>query len=143
LPALQVAAPPEFKGKEGIWTPEHLFVAAVNSCFMTTFLAVAEASKLRFRSFDCTARGILENVEGSGYRMTEIKLYPRLEVTAVGDVERAARIIEKARRNCLISNSIKTEVLMEPTIISTKDDLPRTLAQLESKLAGGNVNRGQ
>ena len=51
LPNLQVDAPPEFKGHEGAWTPEHLFVAAVNSCFMTTFLAIAENSKLEFVSF--------------------------------------------------------------------------------------------
>ena len=28
LPDLEVDAPPEFKGHEGVWTPEHLFVAA-------------------------------------------------------------------------------------------------------------------
>lgn len=36
---LEVATPPEFpKGIEGVWSPEHLFTAAVSSCFMTTFL---------------------------------------------------------------------------------------------------------
>jgi organic hydroperoxide reductase OsmC/OhrA len=111
---------------------------------MTTFLAVAEVSKLPFRSFDCTARGILANVEGSGYQMTEIKLYPRVEVTAARDVERAARIIEEARRDCLISNSIKTEVIVEPTVFATKDDLPRAFAQLDTDpLASRAVNRGQ
>lgn len=39
---IEVATPLEFpKGIEGIWSPEHLFVAAVSSCLMTT-LAVAE-----------------------------------------------------------------------------------------------------
>ena len=56
LPNLQVDAPPEFKG-EGTWTPEHLFVGAVNSCFMTTFLAIAENSKLDFVSFKADAKG--------------------------------------------------------------------------------------
>ena len=46
LPTLEVAAPPEFEGREGVWTPEHLYVGAVLSCFMTTFLAIAENSKL-------------------------------------------------------------------------------------------------
>ena len=32
LPNLHVDAPPEFKGHDGVWTPEHLFVASVNSC---------------------------------------------------------------------------------------------------------------
>ena len=60
LPSLKVDAPPEFKGHEGVWTPEHLFVASVNSCFMTTFLAIAENSKLEFVSFTADAKGKLE-----------------------------------------------------------------------------------
>ena len=46
LPAIVFGAPPEFKGREGQWTPEHLLVASVNACFMLTFLAVAENSNL-------------------------------------------------------------------------------------------------
>ena len=34
LPELHVDAPPEFKGHPGVWTPERLFVAAVNSRFI-------------------------------------------------------------------------------------------------------------
>ncbi len=46
---IEVATPPEFtKGMPGIWSPEHLLVAAVNSCLMTTFLAIAENSRLAF-----------------------------------------------------------------------------------------------
>jgi organic hydroperoxide reductase OsmC/OhrA len=51
LPALEVVAPPEFQGHEGSWTPEHLYVASVSSCFMTTFLAIAQNSKLEVVSF--------------------------------------------------------------------------------------------
>lgn len=58
---IEVATPPEFSGgMAGIWSPEHLFVAAAASCFMTTFLAVAEKSRLEFISFSCKASGILE-----------------------------------------------------------------------------------
>jgi organic hydroperoxide reductase OsmC/OhrA len=40
---IEVATPPQFpKGIPGIWSPEHLFTAAVSSCFMTTFLSIAE-----------------------------------------------------------------------------------------------------
>ena len=41
-PEIEVATPPEFKGHEGIWSPEDLFVASVNVCVMSTFLAFAE-----------------------------------------------------------------------------------------------------
>lgn len=116
LPKLTVDAPPEFKGHDGVWTPEHLFVASVNSCFMTTFLAIAENSKLDFVSFQADAKGKLENPDGKGFMMTEITLRPKLVISHARDVERAGRILEKAEKHCLISNSIKTETKLESEI---------------------------
>jgi peroxiredoxin-like protein len=118
LPNLKVDAPPEFKGHEGVWTPEHLFVASINSCFMTTFLAIAENSKLDFVSFKADAKGKLEKVDGRGFIMTEVVLRPKLVIRHARDAERAIRILEKAEKNCLISNSIKTETKLEPEITS-------------------------
>jgi len=117
LASLQVASPPEFHGHEGVWTPEHYFVAAVNSCFMTSFLAIAEMSKLEFVSFDCRAVGKLEKVEGIGLQMTEVIVKPKLVIRLGKDLERAQRILEKAEKNCLISNSIKSSVKLEPELV--------------------------
>ena len=116
MPCLHVDAPPEFKGHEGSWTPEHLFVGAVNTCFMTTFLAIAENSKLDFVSFKTAADGKLEKLEGQGFQMTEVTLRPKLVISNSRDAERATRILEKAEKHCLISNSIKTAVHLEPEI---------------------------
>lgn len=116
LPSLKVDAPPEFKGHQGVWTPEHLFVASVNSCFMTTFLAIAENSKLEFESFRADAKGKLEKIADKGFMMTEITLQPKLVIRNARDAERASRILEKAEKHCLISNSIKTQTKLEPDI---------------------------
>lgn len=116
LPVLEVASPPEFQGHEHTWTPEHLFVASVNSCYMATFVAIAELSKLDVVSFTSNAVGKLEKTEGQGYRITEIVLRPKLVIRFESDAERAQRILEKAERNCLISNSISTAVTLEPEI---------------------------
>jgi peroxiredoxin-like protein len=117
LPELEVAAPPEFKGHEGIWTPEHLFVGAISSCFMTTFLAIAELSKLEVVAFATSAEGRLEKVEGIGLQITEVLLRPRLTLRRPEDRDRALRILEKAERNCLISNSATSRVRLEPEIL--------------------------
>ena len=107
---IEVATPPEFeKGIAGIWSPEHLYTSAVLSCFMTTFLAIAEFSKLEFKSFECDAEGILDKVEGK-FLMTEIRLKPRLIIDNESKKERAERILEKSEAACLISNSINTKV---------------------------------
>jgi peroxiredoxin-like protein len=115
-PSLRVDAPPEFKGHDGVWTPEDLFVASVNSCFMTTFLAIAENSRLEFVSFKADAKGKLEKLNGWGFMMTEIVLKPKLVIRHRRDAERALRILEKAEKHCLISNSIKAGTKLEPDI---------------------------
>lgn len=113
---IEVATPPEFdKGVEGIWSPEHLYTAAINSCFMTTFLAIADYSKLEFTDLKCSAEGILEKVEGK-YLMTEVILSPILTIVQEKDKEKAERIMHKAEAACLISNSIKTKVSLNPKV---------------------------
>lgn len=113
---IAVATPPEFpKGVAGIWSPEHFFTAAVNSCFMTTFLAIAENSKLEFHSFSCESKGKLEQVEGK-FLMTEILLKPTLVIYKYEDLEKAERILQKAEKACLISNSIKSTVVLQTNI---------------------------
>ena len=116
LPKLDVDAPQEFKGHDGVWTPEHLFVASVNSCFMTTFLAIAENSKLDFVKFKADAEGTLENVKDHGLMITHITLRPKLVLKHSRDTERALRIFRKAEKHCLISNSIRAETKLEPQV---------------------------
>ena len=114
-PEVQVATPPEFKGHEGIWSPEDLFVASVNVCVMNTFLAFAERAGLAFASYESEAEGRLELVDGK-FQFTTIGLKPRITLQPGGDVGKAMEILAKAEANCLISNSIKARVTAEPTI---------------------------
>ncbi|CAN5873072.1 hypothetical protein BH11BAC7_BH11BAC7_16420 [soil metagenome] len=114
---IEVATPPEFtKGIAGIWSPEHLFTAAVNSCLMTTFLAIAENSKLSFSQFNCKAKGKLEQVDGK-FLVTEIILEPTVTIEDENDRAKAERVLLKSEAACLISNSIKSKVIMNSTIL--------------------------
>jgi len=113
---IEVATPPEFpKGIPGIWSPEHLFTAAVSSCLMTTFLSIAENSKLDFVSFRCSSKGKLEQREGK-FLMSEVHLFPVVTIRDEKDRERALRVLQKSEANCLISNSIKSTVTMTPVV---------------------------
>ena len=113
---IEVATPPEFpKGMPNIWSPEHLFTASVSSCLMTTFLAIAENSKLEFSGFSCKSKGVLERVDGK-YAMTKVILEPTVTIKDEKDRERAERILQKSESACLISNSIKSKVTMEVTV---------------------------
>ncbi len=113
---IEVATPPEFPGGvEGIWSPEHLFVASVSSCFMTTFTAIAEYSKLKFEELTVPATGLMSNETGK-FAITEIVLSPKLVIQDDNQKDKALRILQKAEEACLITRSIKTEVKLEPTI---------------------------
>jgi len=114
---IEVATPPQFpKGVEGVWSPEHFFTAAVNSCFMTTFLAIAENSRLEFKEFNCNAVGVLDQIEGK-FLMTEVVLNPILIITKEEDKEKALRVLDKSEKACLISNSITSKVSLNPIVI--------------------------
>jgi organic hydroperoxide reductase OsmC/OhrA len=117
LGCIEVATPPEFpKGIPGIWSPEHLFTASVASCLMTTFLAIAENFKLNFGYFLCHAKGKLETVEGKMI-MSEVQLFPEVSVASIGEKEKAIKVLDKAEKACLISNSIRSKVLIVSTIL--------------------------
>jgi peroxiredoxin-like protein len=116
LPEIAVGAPPEFKGREGNWSPEHLLVASLNACYMLTFLAIAENSKIALMSFSSTANGKLEKVTGGNFQITEIVVKPRIVIASANDLGRIPRILEKAKENCFISNSIKSAVKLEPEV---------------------------
>jgi peroxiredoxin-like protein len=114
--SIEVATPPEFpNGIAGIWSPEHLLLASVNSCLMTTFLAIAENSKLEFINFESNATGKLEKVDGK-FLISEITLNPVISIKFEKDKEKALRLIEKSEAACLISNSIKSKIILNPQV---------------------------
>ncbi|WP_445664312.1 OsmC family protein [Fodinibius sp. AD559] len=112
----EVATPPQFDGGvEGIWSPEHLFVSSASSCFMTTFTAIAEYSKLNFEDLKVQATGKLDKVDGK-FVVSEIILKPELSIADEKFVDKARRIMEKAEEACLITRSIKSEVHFDPKV---------------------------
>jgi organic hydroperoxide reductase OsmC/OhrA len=116
-PAISVGAPPEFGGTDDVWSPEHLCVAAVNSCVMLTFIAIAANSKLPFRAYSAEAVGTLERVEGRGPVITRVVVKPRVTVSADVDRSKVERIVQMTERSCYISNSLNATVAVEPEII--------------------------
>ena len=111
LSSISFSAPPEFSGEPGRWTPEHFLVAAVASCFVTTFSGIAEKSRLEFVSFNLDSEGVLGNEDGI-WRFTEIKLRPVVTILKEVDRERVMRLLEKAEKSCLIARSLQCKVAL-------------------------------
>lgn len=114
---LTIATPPEFpKGEENIWSPEHYFLAAVNGCLLTTFLAIAENYKLNFIDFESNSVGKLEVIDKK-YTISEVELKPVITIAKESDYNLAIKVIEKSEKACLISNSIKSKIILKPIIV--------------------------
>jgi peroxiredoxin-like protein len=118
------SAPPEFQGETGKWTPEHLFLASVAGCFVSTFSGMAKFSKFEFLSLDLEVEGVISKEEG-GWRFTQVNLLPRLKITQEKDRERANRLLEKAEKTCLVTRSINSKLIMEPELIVEEEVLER------------------
>ena len=78
-PSIAFSAPPEFKGQAGHWTPEHFFVAAVASCFVSTFSGMAFNSNFEFFSLELETEGIVAQ-DQAGWHFREVILHPRLTI---------------------------------------------------------------
>ena len=115
VPDLRTAPPLDFDGPGDAWSPEQLLLAAVEACFLLTFRAVAQASRLEFMSLSVEAEGVVDRVNGVT-RFTEIVLRPRVALPAGVDWVRVQRALEKAERACLVSASLDTRIRLEPEI---------------------------
>lgn len=115
LPELLVATPPEFGGPLHRWSPEHLFVASAASCFMTTYLAIAEASHLAVEGIEVPATGILVRGEDRRYSIEQIELAPYIRLADEADRDKAARLAVKAEEACLVTRSMRSSVTVRPT----------------------------
>lgn len=111
----RTASPPEFKGEEGVWSPEDLFVAAVNSCQLMTFVAFAIKLGLPVASYESEAEGLLEYVD-DGYRFTRVTVRPRVVVSDPDAVDAVRKAIRDSHDACLVARSVRTEVVVEPTV---------------------------
>ncbi len=116
IPELRTAAPADFDGPGDAWSPEHLLIAAVETCFLFTLRAVARASNLEFTTLQLSGEGTLDRKDGMT-RFTEIVLRPRLTLRVGGDRDKELRVLEKSEKACLISASLSTPIRLEPEIV--------------------------
>ncbi len=115
-PALPGGPPPEFDGPQDRWSPEHLLLGAVDLCLMTTFMALTKKGRLDVKRYRSSISGTLDR-KSSGFVFTEITQKVFLEVEG-RDVERARRMLETAKKYCLIANALKPDIRLEANVCS-------------------------
>lgn len=113
--SFRIASPPEFRGEPGVWTPEDLFVASVETCFLLTFAGLVEKRKLPVQEFSSRSEGLLEFVE-DGYEFTRVLIRPTVTVSDRTAVPHVITALEDAKRGCLIARSMSAPVTIDPTV---------------------------
>lgn len=106
---------PEYAGDAAKANPEELLAAALASCHMLTFLAVAAKSRLVVDAYEDEAVAELGKNAAGKLAVTKVTLRPR--VTWGGEApsaERLAGLHDKAHANCFVANSVTAEVVIEP-----------------------------
>ena len=106
LESIETAAPPQFGGPGGLWSPEELLVASVANCFILSFRAVARAARIDWLSLECDVDGTLDKID-SVTQFTEFRVRARLVVPPGTNEAKALKMLEKSDRVCLITNSMK------------------------------------
>ncbi len=104
---IEIATAPEFKGGVAdIWTPEHLFLGALSSGYMTTYLAIADKQTMKVKDITCGAIGQI-NLYEDHLEFTTINLYPKVYIEQKKDLAKANKILLNAYMHCIIANSVK------------------------------------
>ena len=122
-PPIHFSTPAEFKGDPGYWTPEHLLLASVASCYVATFYALAE-SKLGFLGLEILVEGTLGKPEGK-LQFTSIVLKPTVNIARHEDGELTNRLLTKAHEGCLIARTLACPVQLEPLVQPAEEILAR------------------
>lgn len=116
VPALRTAPPVDYDGPGDAWSPEHLLLASVQSCFLFTLRAIALMSKVDFLALDLGASGTVNRQDGVT-RFSEIVLRPKLTVPRGTNRERVLHILEKSEKACPVSASLGTPIRLEAEIV--------------------------
>lgn len=96
--------------------PEEALVASVSSCHMLWFLSLAQAAGLDVSTYTDDASGEMGRIAAGTYALTRITLRPEIVFSSrQPEAGELARLHHDAHARCFIANSLKTEIVVEPT----------------------------
>jgi organic hydroperoxide reductase OsmC/OhrA len=113
---LELSSDPAFRGDPNLLNPEQLVVLAAASCQLLSFLAVAARARIDVIHYEDEAVGVMPEKE-IPMRLTSISLRPTIRVAAGTSVDQVKHLVELAHRECYIANSLRTEIVITPTVI--------------------------
>ena len=115
---LTLSSDPAFRGNAGLLNPEQLLLHAAASCQLLAFLAVAARARIDVVAYEDDAEAVMPE-DDVPMRITRIVLRPRITVVEGPTEDRVRRLCATAHDECFIANSLRSEVVVEPTVAFT------------------------
>jgi len=119
-PPITCSSDPAFLGDSKLLNPEEMLVAALSTCHMLSYLALAALEHLEVVAYEDSASGTMLQ-EGTGGRFTDVVLRPRVTVKAGTDLARAEALHGDAHRTCFIANSVSFPVRHKAEVLMAED----------------------
>lgn len=96
--------------------PEQMLAAAMASCHMQTFLALAAKKRLTVESYEDSASAELEQREDGKFWVCRLVLTPKAVFSGakIPDEEAIRAMHDKAHQHCFIANSVTSDVVVNP-----------------------------
>jgi organic hydroperoxide reductase OsmC/OhrA len=112
---IPASAAPDYLGSDTRVDPEEAYVAALSSCHMLTFLAIAAKRNIVVDSYVDDAVGYLEKNESGELSITRVALRPTIIFAPDSEPGQEAlkKLHHSAHKHCFIANSVKTVVEVE------------------------------
>lgn len=114
---LHIATPEKFGGTGADWSAEHLFLGAICSSFMTTYIAYTKKMQFNITHFEIDVIGQIQIIKGI-YQFTHINIYPKIFIINKLLKLKATQALKKTQKNCLVANTIKAAIIYHPEIIT-------------------------
>lgn len=112
---VDASAAPAYRGQASHANPEEALVAALSSCHMLTFLAIAARKGLVVDAYHDAAEGVLAKNDAGRLAVTRVTLRPAVRFAGPRpDAAALAELHHQAHLGCFIASSVKTEVVVEP-----------------------------
>lgn len=115
---IQASAAKEFLGNPALPNPEDALAAALSSCHMLTFLAIASRKRFTVETYEDHAVAILEKNQNGQLAITKTILRPRITFsgTHLPTNEQILDMHHRSHSECFIANSVLTQVTVEPIL---------------------------
>ena len=113
---VQGSSAPDFSGNPEMSNPEEALLAALSSCHMLTFLAIAALRKLVVDRYEDEPVAELGKNEKGKLMVARMTLRPRVTFSGatLPDEYAVRELHKKAKENCFVGNSVLSQVTLEP-----------------------------